>query len=155
MFWFNINTIAFCSGLSSLHLLLLKSSIVYIKLTLSDIQGIGYGGILIMEMFLNEPSPASFSFIFVFSNKHNNFYNKWMWNNIHPVGILCWDSNLRPLEHESPPITTRPGLPPLVDQLLFEQKYSLSSQSFVGEISAFDCSSSTALHFQNHSLSRH
>ena len=24
----------------------------------------------------------------------------------------CWESNARPLEHESPPITTRPGLPP-------------------------------------------
>ena len=25
---------------------------------------------------------------------------------------MCWDSNTRPLEHESPPMTTRPGLPP-------------------------------------------
>ena len=24
----------------------------------------------------------------------------------------CWDSNLQPSEHGSPPITTRPGLPP-------------------------------------------
>ena len=29
--------------------------------------------------------------------------------NIHPV-YWCWDSNARPSEHESPPITTRPGL---------------------------------------------
>ena len=29
-----------------------------------------------------------------------------------PSSIRCWDSNSRPLEHESPPITTRPGLPP-------------------------------------------
>ena len=29
-----------------------------------------------------------------------------------PSSIRCWDSNLQPLEHESPPITTRPGLPP-------------------------------------------
>ena len=28
------------------------------------------------------------------------------------MSIQCWDSNPRPLEHESPPITTRPGLPP-------------------------------------------
>ena len=27
-----------------------------------------------------------------------------------PSNIWCWDSNPRPLEHESPPITTRPGL---------------------------------------------
>ena len=29
-----------------------------------------------------------------------------------PSSILCQDSNPRSLEHESPPITTRPGLPP-------------------------------------------
>ena len=27
-----------------------------------------------------------------------------------PSSIRSWDSNSRPLEHESPPITTRPGL---------------------------------------------
>ena len=26
--------------------------------------------------------------------------------------LRCWDSNSQPLEHQSPPITTRPGLPP-------------------------------------------
>ena len=26
--------------------------------------------------------------------------------------IRCWDLNPQPSEHESPPITTRPGLPP-------------------------------------------
>ena len=30
-----------------------------------------------------------------------------------PSSIRCWDSNPRPSEHESPSITTRPGLPPL------------------------------------------
>ena len=29
-----------------------------------------------------------------------------------PSSIRCWDSNPRPSEYESPPITTRPGLPP-------------------------------------------
>ena len=29
-----------------------------------------------------------------------------------PSSIQCWDSNPRPLEHESPPITNKPGLPP-------------------------------------------
>ena len=28
-----------------------------------------------------------------------------------PSSMRCWDSNARPLECESPPITTRPGLP--------------------------------------------
>ena len=27
-----------------------------------------------------------------------------------PSSIWCWDSNLQPSEHESPPITTRPGV---------------------------------------------
>ena len=29
-----------------------------------------------------------------------------------PSSIRCWDLNQHPLEHESPPITTRPGLRP-------------------------------------------
>ena len=29
-----------------------------------------------------------------------------------PSSIWCWDSNPQPSEHESPPITTSPGLPP-------------------------------------------
>ena len=33
-----------------------------------------------------------------------------------PSSIWCRDSNSQPLEHESPPITTRPGLSP--DDLL-------------------------------------
>ena len=47
--------------------------------------------------------PASFSFIIVFSNKHYNFTT-----NICQSSIWCWESNLRPSGHESPPITTRP-----------------------------------------------
>ena len=27
-----------------------------------------------------------------------------------PFSMRCWDLNLRPLQHEPPPITTRPGL---------------------------------------------
>ena len=45
----------------------------------------------------------------VFSNKHYNFYN-----NICekcPSSIRCRDWNPRPLGIESPPVTTRPGLP--------------------------------------------
>ena len=34
----------------------------------------------------------------------NKYVKKW------PSSIWCWDSNSRPLEHLSPPITTRPGL---------------------------------------------
>ena len=35
-----------------------------------------------------------------------------------PSSIRHWDSNPRPLECESPPITTRPGLPPKDQELL-------------------------------------
>ena len=42
-----------------------------------------------------------------------------MWKK-YPSSIWCRDSNSRPLEHEPPPITTRPGLPP---KKLFEGKW--------------------------------
>ena len=35
--------------------------------------------------FLNGPCPDSFSYIFVFSNKHYNFYSKYVWRNDHPI----------------------------------------------------------------------
>ena len=38
-----------------------------------------------------------------------------------PSSIQCQDSNSQPLEHESPPITTRPGLPPYGGNLLCEK----------------------------------
>ena len=47
-----------------------------------------------------------------FSTKNNNFYNKLMLKIVHPVGIRRWNLNSWPLEHETPPITTRPRLPP-------------------------------------------
>ena len=34
--------------------------------------------------------------------------------------IRCWDANPRPLEHDSPPITTRPGLPPYAHNFIYE-----------------------------------
>ena len=34
-----------------------------------------------------------------------------------PSSIRCRDLNSQPVEHESPPITTRPGLPPYGDRL--------------------------------------
>ena len=66
--------------------------------------------VLFKQIFSNGPSHASFSFIFVFSNKHYNFTsNKW---EKCPSSVQCWDSSSQPSEHESPPITTRPGFPP-------------------------------------------
>ena len=60
--------------------------------------------------FLNGPSPASFSFIFVFSNKHYNLLQQICEK--FPYSIWCWDSNPQPSGHKFPPMTTRPGLPP-------------------------------------------
>ena len=39
-----------------------------------------------------------------------------------PSSIWCWDSNSWSLEHESPPITTRPGLPPFTSNLSHKPK---------------------------------
>ena len=36
-----------------------------------------------------------------------------------PSSIQCWNSNPWPSEHESPPVTTRPGLPPTGSITLF------------------------------------
>ena len=73
----------------------------------------------------NGPFPASFSYIFVFSNIHYNSYNKCKWKNV--CSIWRGDSNPRPLDHESPPITTRPGLPPKICcYLCAVQKWNLN-----------------------------
>ena len=83
-----------------------------------------YGGLLHIisslidhiNFFLNKngPSQASFSFIFVFANKQYNSYHC----EKSPSNIQCWDSNPRPWEHQSPPITTRPEFNPPPSELL-------------------------------------
>ena len=52
-----------------------------------------------------------FSFIFVFQTHIYFTTNRYVKKC--PSSIWCWDSNSRPLEHESPSITNRPGLPPM------------------------------------------
>ena len=39
-----------------------------------------------------------------------------------PSSKQCWDLNPRPLEHESPPMITRPGLPPILLVLFWNEK---------------------------------
>ena len=56
----------------------------------------------------NWPTPASL-FIYFRSFQTNIITN--FTTNYCPSSIRCRDSNPRPLEHESPPISTRPGLP--------------------------------------------
>ena len=60
-----------------------------------------------------------FSFIFVFSNTKYNFTTNKCEK--FPSSIRCRDSNSRPLEHESPPITTRPGLKPNNNSIVKKQ----------------------------------
>ena len=49
-----------------------------------------------------------------------------------PSSILCRDSNPWPSEHESPPITTRPGLTPSKSYLLsFDQQLSICSYLYL------------------------
>ena len=48
-----------------------------------------------------------------FSNKHYKFLQQ-IFVKKYPSSIRCPDSNPRPLECESPSITTRPGLPPCI-----------------------------------------
>ena len=60
--------------------------------------------------YKNVPTPASFH---LFSSFQTTLQILQQLNvKKCPSSIRCWDSNSRPLEHESPPITTRPGLPP-------------------------------------------
>ena len=62
----------------------------------------------------NGPTPASF--IVYFRSFQTNIITNFTTNKCEkcPPSTRCWDSNPRPLEHESTPITTRPRLPPKI-----------------------------------------
>ena len=66
-----------------------------------------------IKAFLNGLTPASL--IVYFQSFQTNIITNFTANicEKYPSSIWCRDSNPRLLEHESPPITTRPGLPPL------------------------------------------
>ena len=73
--------------------------------------------------FKNGPTPRPlFNLFSVFLNKQYNFYYKSMWKNVMSIQYPVLNSNPRPLEYESPPITTRPGPHP---------KWSISLPSLV------------------------
>ena len=61
-------------------------------------------------VFLNGPSPASFSFIFGLFQTNINTILEQINVKKCPSSIQHQDSNPRPSKRESPPITTRPGL---------------------------------------------
>ena len=82
-------------------------------------------GIVLKTLFfkMDKPRPL-FCLVLVFSNKQYQFYN----NNICekcPSSIRCQDSNQRPSERESLPITTRPGLPENCFSLVKRRQKSL------------------------------
>ena len=60
---------------------------------------------------MGHPRPL-FHLFSVFSNKQYKFYYKLLWK-ICPSSIWHQDSNSQPSDCESPPLTTRPGLPPM------------------------------------------
>ena len=60
--------------------------------------------------FLNKPSPASF-FVYFQLRKQTTIFTTNKCEKC-PSSKWHWDSNTQPLEHESPPLTTGPGLPP-------------------------------------------
>ena len=62
------------------------------------------------------PTPASFLFIFGLFKQTIQFLQQINVKKC-PSSIRRWDSNPRPLERESTPITTRPGLPPIYETL--------------------------------------
>ena len=62
--------------------------------------------------FKNGPSPASFSFNFGHFQTNINTILQEIIVQKCPCSTQCWDSNPQPSEVKSPPVTTRPGLPP-------------------------------------------
>ena len=65
-----------------------------------------------LMFFKNGPIPASFSVYF--RSFQTNIVTIFTTNKCEkcPSSIRCRDSNSQPSDHESPPLTTRPGLPP-------------------------------------------
>ena len=67
---------------------------------------------ILVKKFFNEPSPASFCFLRLFKQALQFLQQINVKKCQSSIG--CWDSNPQPLEHDSSPITTRPGLPPFL-----------------------------------------
>ena len=71
--------------------------------------------------FLNGPTPISSLFIFGLFKQTIQFLQQIISMSC-PSSKWHWDSNPRPFERQSPPITTRPGLPPSI-QLIYQYQY--------------------------------
>ena len=68
-----------------------------------------------LSIFMSHPRPL-FVYFRLFQQTFL-FYNRYMCKN--PSSLRCWDLNPQPSGHESPPITTTPGLPPLESKFFF------------------------------------
>ena len=83
--------------------------------------------------FLNLANHSLFYIYFrLFKHTSLQFLQQINVKNVMSISIRCRDSNSRPLEHESPPITTGPGLPPFHSS--FHRKngrFALNGFSFV------------------------
>ena len=62
--------------------------------------------------FLNGPTRPLLSFIFDLFKQTSLQFLQQIYQKKCPSTIWCRNLNPQPLEHESPPITARPGLPP-------------------------------------------
>ena len=84
------------------------------------------------SFFKNGPTPASFHLFSSFQT-HITIFTTNKCEKC-PSSIWCWDSNSQPLEHEFPPITTRPGLPPLNIECLYANLLSSSTNGDVHRV---------------------
>ena len=91
--------------------------------------------ILVIFLFLKNGSTRPLFHLFsVFSNKQCKFLHQ-MYVKKCPSSIWHRDSNPRPQERESPPLTTRPGLPPWLSFLLSLSTMSLLFSFFLLSLS--------------------
>ena len=89
----------------------------------------------------NGPTPASFSFIFGLFKQTSLQFLQQIYVKKCPSSICYRDLNPRPLEFESLPTTTRPGLPPDIIFLLLplRQYYLGSCDITFGALTAHAC----------------
>ena len=99
----------------------------------------------------NWPTHASFSFIFSLFKQKNTIFTTNQCEKMSkcPSSIQCWDSNPWPFQHESSPITTRPGLPPKTRAATYHPKSSFTTAAPGGNDSCCFCCQNSCHFFLN------
>ena len=92
-----------------------------------------------LEFLFKWTTPASFSFIFVFFKRTLQFLHQLNVKKC-PSSIRCHDSNSQPSDYESPPLTTRPGLPPFILEFLLKTVASIAQGIHMHLTPFFSCS---------------